>query len=165
MLNKISKPKEEKKTAPLYDHKAVNALMKELAQIKAEQAAFNSKYAKAMEHLKALQDQEAAKLGELKRLVAVSPEPPPSLDPKQRTVVLDSCGGYVAKITYVRASSYYDPALLPPNILLKPGVVKTVNTDRITSLPAKQLELCAKALREGAWGTPRVTYEEDKGDK
>ncbi len=129
----------------------------EYERLTLEISRLRDKHSAIFEALDQMEQERAKCVEDSKRLIHSNKQPPPGTKFYHQSTARPASGQFFCvQVTYRRNHAFYDPAKLPKDVLTKPGVIASVNTEAIAAL---EDERCASALQEGDWITPSVTIK------
>lgn len=139
---------------PKFPYSEAESLLKQFEAAELEIAQLMAENEEVFARIKELNDEQDVVKESLKRLCYDKKGPPPGLKGK----VFRPVGGEILEleITYKQKNDYYDPRLLPPDVLMKPGIISEVDKVAIDSLGD---ERCNQALVAGEWLTPSLSIK------
>lgn len=116
-------------------------------------AALRAKHGTVFAKLEELEEEKKNCLETVKRIMYTRTGPP---DGSKKTTRPATGQLFYCEVVYKKQGDYYDPDLLPRDVLAKPGVVAEVNRGAIEHLDDPR---CRKALKPGSWMTPCVSFK------
>ncbi len=144
-------------------------LLAQVETIRRRKAAIVDKHEAVFKQLEALETDERAAVETLKRLYYSKSGPPAGTQMASKSAARPAKGDFLfVEVMYKRHRDYYEPALLPPGVLTRPGVVTAVDTNRLDELAATgDWPEVKRAKKEGAWMTPSLSIKriEEENDR